>query len=110
MICETGEVAIVPFPFVDLTVSKVRPALVLSNRVFNEDNGSTILVMITTAKRSTWPSDIPLSDVETAGLKPGCYVRWKVFTLSNELLQKTAGFLSRNDLRTVQTAARRLLG
>jgi mRNA interferase MazF len=110
VICEAGQVAIVPFPFVDQTVSKVRPAVVLSSRVFNEENGSTVLAMITTAKRSAWPSDIPLKDVEAAGLRQGCYVRWKVFTLSNDILHRTAGILSRRDFRAVQTAARRLLG
>jgi mRNA interferase MazF len=108
VICDFGDVAIVPFPFTDLTISKVRPAVVLSKRDFNEENGNTILAMITTAKRSVWPSDILLADADAAGLRQDCYVRWKVFTLTNEMLQRCAGTLSVRDLRTVKSAVKGL--
>jgi len=106
VICDSGDVAIVPFPFVDLTVAKMRPALVLSRREFNEENGNTVLAMITTAKRSAWPSDIQLKGISTAGLRADCYVRWKVFTLPNDLLQRSVGTLSRADATRVRKASR----
>ena len=61
-ICEAGDVAIVPFPFTDIAIAKPRPALALSAAEANEANGATLFAMITTAQRSRWPSDIPLSD------------------------------------------------
>jgi mRNA interferase MazF len=106
VICDTGDVAVVPFPFVEMAVSKMRPALVLSNRAFNEDNGHTLLAMITTAARSAWPSDIHLREPERAGLRKDCYVRWKIFTLPNTLLQRTVGALAPEDASLVQKASR----
>lgn len=108
MICEAGTVAIVPFPFIDMAVAKSRPALVLSVRRFNEENASTIFAMITTAKRSAWPSDILLKQPTTAGLNEECYVRWKVFTLPNTLIRRTTGSLSLQDADLVRTASRGL--
>ena len=109
MICDFGDVAVVPFPFVDMTISKFRPAVVLSNQTFNDENGNTMLAMITTAKRSAWPSDILLKDAEGAGLRQASYVRWKIFTLPNDLIHRATGSLGDKDKRTVRTALRKIL-
>jgi mRNA interferase MazF len=109
VICEFGDVAIVPFPFVDKIVAKVRPALVLSKAAFNDENGHTLLAMITTAKRSYWPTDISITDGHAAGLKQPSSVRWKVFTLPNDLLQRKAGTLSTKDQKAVKSALRRAI-
>lgn len=109
MICEFGDVAIVPFPFVEKIVAKVRPALVLSRAEFNDQNGHTMLAMITTAKQSFWPTDIAISDGEAAGLRQPSTVRWKVFTLPNDLIQRRAGALGSKDQRAVKAALRKVL-
>lgn len=46
-VCERWSVAVVPFPFVDSIETKARPALALSRRAFNLENGHTIFAMIT---------------------------------------------------------------
>lgn len=97
MICDHGEVVLVPFPFVDLPISKKRPALVLSVAEFNEETDHSILAMITTAKSSSWPSDHFLLEHEAVGLKKNCYVRWKTFTLPNSLILRRIGHLSTQD-------------
>ena len=104
MICEFGSVAVVPFPFVDMSVTRRRPALVLSKAAFNDANGQTLLAMITTARRSAWPSDIPISDAATAGLVAASIVRWKIFTLPNDLIVRTIGRLAPKDSRAVRAA------
>ena len=109
MICEAGAVVLVPFPFVDRPIAKHRPAAVLSTRDFNADNGQSILVMITTAARSTWPSDVALSDLGAAGLTRQSSVRWKVFTIPNQLILRRLGGLGDKDRRAVRSAARRHL-
>lgn len=110
MICDFGDVAVVPFPFTDIAVTKYRPALVLSNHFFNEANGSTVLAMITSAKRSVWPSDVEIADGDSAGLSAPSIVRWKVFTLTNELIGRTVGKLGRSDRASVKTSMRSVLG
>lgn len=98
MIFDQWDVVLVPFPFLDMPVSKKRPALVLSSRAFNDSNSHTVFAMITTAKLSTWPSDYLLIDPLGAGLSKGCYVRWKTFTLPNEIIVRRLGQLKSQDL------------
>lgn len=101
-VCEVGDVAIVPFPFTDIAVAKPRPALALSAREANEANGATLFAMITTAQRSRWPSDTPLTDSAAAGLSDASLVRLKLFTLDNRLVSRVIGTLSSRDRAAVR--------
>ena len=96
MICNRYDVVVVPFPFVDRPETKKRPAVVLSNKVFNRNN-HTILAMITTKKEPSWPGDSQIGDYIDAGLRLPCLVRFKFFTLDNRILQKRIGRLSEKD-------------
>lgn len=96
MICSRYDVVTVPFPFVDKSKTKRRPALVISNKEFNRNN-HTILAMITTKKEPAWLGDSQISDYADAGLRLPCLVRLKFFTLDNKLLQKKIGHLSQKD-------------
>lgn len=102
MICESGDVALVPFPFVDTQVAKVRPALVLSIHRFNADEHQSVLAMITTAAATQWRSDYPLQDWSGAGLRTACVVRLKLFTLENRLIKRRLGRLGRQDWAEVR--------
>ncbi len=103
MICEAGDVAVVPFPFSDKPGAKRRPALVLSNRGFNQA-GHTICAMITTKSHRPWPGDVEIEDREEAGLPRPCIVRAKLFTLDNRLVLRKAGTLSEQDRDAVRSS------
>jgi mRNA interferase MazF len=109
MICDFGDVVVVPFPFVDRPIQKRRPSLVVSARKFNEANGHSILAMITTAARSRWPSDIVIADLAAAGLPRACVLRWKLFTLPNASILRHAGAFGSTDRKALSQAARRIL-
>jgi len=96
MICDSFDIAVVPFPFVDKPASKKRPALVLSNIDFNTA-GYSILSMITTKQKPVWPGDTQIMDIAACGLKSPCLVRFKVFTLDNRLILKKIGRLGETD-------------
>lgn len=68
-ICERWAVAVVPLPFVDAIEAKTWPALALSSRAFNLENGYTILAMITRGAGMAWPSDVTLKD-DCAACRP----------------------------------------
>lgn len=102
-----GEIVIVPFPFIDKPVQKLRPALVLSNNPDGEYGNHLVLSMITSAKRSRWESDIILEEWQTAGLKAESIVRWKIFTIEDELIKEKRGDLSANDLKAVKEGFRK---
>lgn len=101
MICDAGDVAVVPFPFSERPGSKRRPALALSVRTFNR-SGHTVLAMITTKTHAPWPGDRPIQDLDPAGLPRPCIVRMKLFTLDNRLILRKAGRLSDRDLGGVR--------
>lgn len=103
MICDPGDVAVVPFPFSERPGSKRRPALVLSRRRFNQA-GHTIFAMITTKDHSPWPGDVTVEDLETAGLPRPCIVRWKLFTLDNRLILRRAGSLGEPDRKATRAS------
>ena len=96
MICEPWAVVIVPFPFTEGPRTKRRPALALSTKAFSE-NGYTVLAMITTKARPSWPGDTHIGDYQLAGLKVPCIVRLKLFTLDNRLILNQMGRLSETD-------------
>jgi mRNA interferase MazF len=106
VICDLGDVVVVPFPFVDAAIAKRRPSVVLSRHAFNAANGHSVCAMITSAAGSKWPSDIAIEDIAKAGLQRPCVVRWKIFTLPNSLILKLAGTLGSSDRTNITTAAR----
>ena len=93
MICSRYDVVTVPFPFVDKSGTKKRPAVVLSTDEFNQCE-HTVLAMITTKKDPVWPGDTPITFYLEAGLRLPCLVRFKFFTLDNRLLYNRIGHLS----------------
>lgn len=100
-----GDVVIVPFPFTDRDAVKRRPALVCSSAAFNRQARHVVLAMITTSTHSAWPDDVPIRDLDAAGLPAGLpagltaasVVRWKLFTLDAAFVLRRAGTLSARD-------------
>lgn len=109
MICEQFDVVVVPFPFSDLPKSKKRKALVISNKHFNRINGSSVLLMITSAIKSEWLFDVTVSDLSVAGLNKICVVRMKSFTLDNGLLIERCGHFGVKDASHVIDALKNTL-
>jgi len=106
--CDPWDVVVVPFPFVERAGARKRPALVLSDRSFN-DAGNTVLAMITIGAHRPWPGDTELADLRAAGLRVSCLVRLKLFTLDNRLLAKKIGQLGEDDRAMVLSELHRHL-
>ena len=96
------DVVVVPFPFTDRDASKRRPALVISNALFNQQHNQLVLAMITTDTDKVWPSDVSFTHWQEVGLKVACHFRLKLFTLDQNLVLKTLGHLSPQDAKSVQ--------
>lgn len=96
------DVVAVPFPFTDRDATKRRPALVISNERFNQQHNQLVLAMITTVTDNVWLSDVSLANWQEAGLKVACHFRLKLFTLDQNLILKTIGHLSPQDVKSVQ--------
>lgn len=109
MICETGDVVVVPFPVSDIPVAKARPAVVISSETANAGEGATVLAMVTTAAGGGRPGDTPISDLTAAGLKVPCVVRLKLFTLDNRLISRRIGRLAEDDRRAASQTIKGLI-
>jgi len=104
MICEPFDIVDVPFPFSDRKEVKHRKALVLSNKIYNETNCASILMMITSARAGSWQGDVSLGAWQAAGLKKPCIARLKLFTLDNALILDKVGVLASSDRKAVARA------
>jgi mRNA interferase MazF len=102
VIFKAFDVVAVPFPFTDRDATKRRPALVISNELFNKQHDQLVLAMITTTTNNVWFSDVSLTNWQEAGLKVACHFRLKLFTLDQSLVLKTIGHLSSRDIKSVQ--------
>ena len=104
------DVVIVPFPFADSSTVKRRPALVLSSADFAAATGTVVLAMITTSAHDPWPHDVPLLDLDAAGLRVPCVVRWKLASRDVRLVIGKVGALTPRDRTAIRTALRAALG
>jgi mRNA interferase MazF len=95
VICDAGDVVVVPFPFTDSPAAKRRPALAISQRGFNLC-GHVVACMITTSRSARWPGDLELDEAASAslGLPRASIVRsMKLFTIDNRLIVRKIGSL-----------------
>ena len=101
-----GAVVLVPFPFSDLSETKLRPAVVLA-RV---GKGDWILCQVTSNVYGD-PQAIKLlpEDFQTGGLRIVSYARpGKLFTANESLFRRTAGELTEGGILKIRQAVRSL--
>ena len=109
MIYKIFDIVVVPFPFTDQDTDKKRPALVLSDFMFNDATYHCVLAMITSANNPEWPLDIPISSIQKAGLSAPSKIRMKIFTLDSRLILKKIGGLSVKDQKAVKENLQKLM-
>lgn len=101
MVYEPFSIIVVPFPFTDLPKHKRRPAVVLSQKRYQEKSGHVTLLMITSAKHSLWLGDHEITDLKSTGLPVASLVRQKIFTVDIRLIEECIGRLSLSDKKAV---------
>jgi mRNA interferase MazF len=70
MAFQPGDVVLVPFPFTDLSATKVRPAIVASGAAYNASEPDLIVGAVTSRLAvATGPFDLILTDWQAAGLQ-----------------------------------------
>jgi len=101
MIYKPFSVVVVPFPFTESANIKKRPAIVLSSEEFQKASKHISLLMITSAKHSTWLGDNEIINLKEAGLNTPSIMRQKIFTLDNRLILNGIGKLSLKDKQSL---------
>ena len=99
------DVVIVPFPYVDRLAEKRRPALVISSAAL-ATFGVLWVAMITSAANEPWTCDVPIPDLERAGLPAPSVIRpAKIACIEPDRVVRRAGTL---DERSASKVAARL--
>lgn len=96
----SGDVVIVPFPFTDLSSTKVRPALILAVLT----RGDVILCQIT-SQAAGHPEAVPilLTDFETGGLRRASFaLPHRVVTANEVCVRRAVGRLKPDKLNELR--------
>jgi mRNA interferase MazF len=70
-----GDVVKVPFPYTDRATRQFRPALVVSSGGIEDAHGLLWVLMITSAENRAWPGDVPVRNLDAAGLPVASVIR-----------------------------------
>lgn len=70
-----GDVIKVPFPYTDRPTRQSRPALVVSTGGIEDIHDLLWVVMITSAQNRGWPGDVPITNLNMAGLPVASVIR-----------------------------------
>ena len=97
------DVVIVPFPYIDRLAEKRRPALVVSSAALAKF-GVLWVAMITSAANDPWACDVPIADLDRAGLPVDSVVRpAKIACIEPGRIVRRAGTLGDGDASRVAT-------
>jgi mRNA interferase MazF len=90
---EQGEVVFVPFPFTDLSSTKHRPALVLSNAVYNSSSPDIVVCgMTSNISNSAHSVLVQSKDMESGGLPVPSRIKVdKIFAIHKTAVEKRLG-------------------
>lgn len=98
MAFQRGDVLLVPFPYSDLSTTKVRPAIVASSILYHALEPDLILAAITSkVTTAVGPLDYILLDWQKAGLRQSSALKPVLFTLDPARVLHSVGALSSVD-------------
>ena len=96
MICEQGDIVLVPVPFSDLSTKKRRPVIVISNNAYNRHNADVIVVAMTSNPSITsFSFRLTAPDLIEGSLnRPGTVRVDKIYTLARFIIVRKFGRVS----------------
>jgi mRNA interferase MazF len=109
---EQGDIVLIPIPFTDLSSTKRRPVIVVSNDAYNQLRQDIIVVAMTSNPLAgKYAFTISSSDLERGTLnRPGQVRVDKLYTLSQSIVVKTFGRVNLATLDHIRSLLRDLTG
>lgn len=101
-----GNVLLTPFPYSDLSASKLRPVVVISTSRYSRVMGEMMVAMLTSMPRKG-PYDCEIARWREAGLLAPTWCRAKIATLSTHVSVRRVGSLAAEDLHRVNAVIRK---
>lgn len=110
MTYDRWDVVAIDFPFLEGTEARRRPALVVSSDRLRHEHGLYWVVMITTAKAGRRADDVPVTNLDRAGLPQECVIRIsRIVAVGERGIARRLGDISPKDRGAVGTVLRRYL-
>jgi mRNA interferase MazF len=108
---EFGDVVLVPFPFTSQAASKQRPAVIVSNRAYNNAKPDLVMMAITSQHRPT-PTlgEVWLSQWQAANLLKPSAVKPVFATFEQRLVIRPLGKLASADQTALKQAIAQIIG
>lgn len=96
MVCEQGDIVLIPVPFTDLSSKKRRPVIVVSNNAHNRNSADVIVVAMTSNPSVTsFSFRLTASDMIEGTLnRPGTVRIDKIYTLARSIIVRKFGKVS----------------
>ena len=86
---DSWDVVKLPFPYNADPIQEYRPALVVAAGRLEASHELLWVLMITSASNASWPTDIPITDLRSAGLPAPSVIRCaKIATVTTSQVQK----------------------
>ena len=107
---EQGDIVLIPVPFTDLSSTKRRPVIVVSNDEYNQYRQDIVVVAMTSNPiAGTYAFTLSSSDLERGELnRPGQVRVDKIDTLSQSIVAKTFGRVDAATLDRIRSLLRDL--
>jgi mRNA interferase MazF len=107
---EQGEIVLIPVPFTDLSSTKRRPVIVISNRTYHQSTSDMVVVAMTSnPAQALYSFPITSSDLQRGALnRPGTVRVDKIYTLSQTLIARTFGQVNEQTLKRIRQLLQQL--
>jgi mRNA interferase MazF len=106
-----GDVVLVSFPFTDQSLSKKRPAVVVSSDLYHRERRDVILLAITSrARMASNKIEAEVEDWPTAGLLKPSVFKPVLMTAEPVLIARKLGHLAERDVRSLRGILGVILG
>ncbi len=107
---ESGEIVLVPFPFNNLSQTKRRPVLILSNNSHNESSDDFVCCGITSDLDNKNSSIILESkDIKDGSIPKKSRIKYdKIFTLEKSLAIKKLGKINSSKMNLIRNSLKKL--
>ena len=102
------KIVLVPFPFDDLSKTKVRPAICLTNKI-GKYNHVVIAFITSQIAKIIEDTDIEITNLENTGLKVNSTIKLhRIVTISTDLIKRELGSLQHSYNEFVNYKLRKL--
>ncbi|MEK7536034.1 MAG: type II toxin-antitoxin system PemK/MazF family toxin [Patescibacteria group bacterium] len=104
---KNGVIVLVPFPFTDLTGSKIRPAVIISQNLPGDD----VVVVFITSKSGAGKFDVKIKASERNGLKINSFIKCsKMATLDKKIVLGELGIIESGQMKNIKKALKSIFG